>query len=213
MTTLAVKKTLTAQTRREEETPLVLRVRPALELSADEFFAFCRQNRDLRIEQTKEGDWIVMSPTGFETGSRNNEISRQLGNWARHDGTGIAVDSSTGFVLPDGAKRSPDAAWVRRERLASLTPEQKRKFLPLAPDFAAELRSPSDSLPPIQEKMAGYIENGTRLGWLIDMQQQQVFIYRPDRQVEVLDAPDALVGDPELPGFTLDLTTIWNLKF
>ncbi len=105
--------------------PLVLRARPALTVSDDEFFEFCRQNRELRIEQTREGEWIIMAPTGFETGGRNNEISRQLGNWARRDGTGIAADSSTGFVLPDGSRRSPDASWVLKSRLASLTPEDK----------------------------------------------------------------------------------------
>ncbi len=148
-----------------ENEPVILYARPALNLSDAQFFAFCRQNRDLRIEQTAQGDWIIMPPTGFETGSCNNEVSRQLGNWARQDGTGVAVDSSTGFVLPNGAKRSPDASWVWKSRLAALTPEQKQKFLPLCPDFVTELRSPSDSLADTQEKMAEYRENGARLGW------------------------------------------------
>ncbi len=202
--------TMLTRTPAPEVLPLTLHVRPALRLTDDEFFAFCGQNRDLRIEQTKEGDWIIMPPTGFETGSRNNEVSRQLGNWARQDGTGVAVDSSTGFALPNGAKRSPDAAWVRRDRLAELTPEQKRKFLPLAPDFAAELRSPSDALPPIQEKMAEYVENGTRLGWLLDAQRRQVHVYRPDAPVQIWDTPAALSADPEMPGFTLDLSPVWT---
>ncbi len=198
------------QTPVPEALPLTLRVRPALHLSDDDFFAFCQQNRDLRIEQTKEGDWLIMPPTGFETGSRNNELSYQLQAWAKRDGTGVAADSSTGFVLPNGAKRSPDAAWVQRDRLAALTPEQKQKFLPLAPDFAAELRSPSDALPPIQEKMSEYMENGTRLGWLLDTQGRRVHVYRPDAPVQILDTPAALAGDPEMPGFTLDLSPIWT---
>jgi Uma2 family endonuclease len=193
-----------------EVVPLTLHVRPALQLTDDEFFAFCAQNRDVRIEQTKEGDWIIMPPTGFETGSRNSELCRQVGNWAHQDGTGVAVDSSTGFVLPNGAKRSPDAAWVRRDRLAALTPAQKQKFLPLAPDFAAELRSPSDALAAVQEKMAEYLENGTRLGWLLDTQGRRVHVYRADVPVQVLEAPTSLSGDPEMPGFTLDLAPIWT---
>lgn len=195
------------------EQALILRTRPALNLSDDEFYAFCRQNPDWQIEQTATGDWIIMPPTGFETGSRNNEISRQLGNWARQDGTGVAVDSSTGFILPNGAKRSPDAAWVRRTRLAALTPEQKQKFLPLCPDFVVELRSPSDSLPPIQEKMQEYLDNGTLLGWLIDTQDRTVHIYRPGTDVEIQTHPVSVSGDPELPGFTLELATVWDPGF
>ena len=159
--------------------PLVLRTRPALTLSDDEFFEFCQQNRELRIEQTAAGEWIIMVPTGGETGSRNNEVSRQLGNWAREGDAGVAFDSSTGYTLPNGAKWSPDASWVPRSRLAALTPEQKRKFLPLCPDFVVELRSPSDSLADTQEKMAEYRDNGTRLGWLIDASEHRVHMYRP----------------------------------
>ena len=193
--------------------PLVLRTRPAVEMDDARFFAFCRQNPELRIEQTREGDWIIMPPTGFETGSRNNEVSRQLGNWARQDGTGIAVDSSTGFVLPNGAKRSPDASWVLKARLAALTPEQKQRFLPLCPDFAAELRSPSDSLADTQDKMGEYVENGLRLGWLLDAAERRVHVYRPDQDAEVLDAPEAVSGDPILPGFILDLRLVWDPGF
>lgn len=197
----------------EETSPLVLHLRPALEWSDDQFFDFCRQNNEMRIEQSAWGDLLIMPPTGFDTGSRNNEISRQLGNWARQDGTGVAVDSSTGFVLPNGAKRSPDAAWVLRTRLAVLTPEQKRKFLPLCPDFAVELRSPSDSLPPIQEKMQEYIDNGARLGWLIDTRERQIHVYRPGTGVDILAEVSGLSAAPELPGFTLDLAPIWNPDF
>lgn len=190
--------------------PLVLHMRPALEWDGDQFFAFCRQNSDWRVEQTAQGDMIIMPPTGFETGSRNNEISRQLGNWAARDGTGVAVDSSTGFVLPNGAKRSPDASWVLRPRLVALTPEQKRKFLPLCPDFVVELRSPSDGLAPIRDKMREYMDNGARLGWLIDTRERQVHVYRAEGDVVVLEEPGNCFADPQLPGFVLDLTPIWN---
>lgn len=193
--------------------PVVLRTRPALQITDDQFFAFCRQNPEMRIEQTAQGDWVIMAPAGGETGSRNNEIARQLGNWARHDGTGIAFDSSTGFVLPNGAKRSPDAAWVTRTRLSALTPEQKQRFLPLCPDFVLELRSPSDALKPLQDKMTEYQNSGARLGWLLDTVARTVFVYRPGGQVQQIDAPDTLSGSPELGGFALELAPIWNPGF
>lgn len=193
--------------------PLVLRTRPALEMTDDQFFAFCRQNPEMRIEQTAEGDWVIMAPAGGETGSRNNEIARQLGNWAGQDGLGVAFDSSTGFVLPGGAKRSPDAAWVTRARLSALTPEQKQRFLPLCPDFVLELRSPSDALRPLQDKMAEYQSSGARLGWLLDTATRQVFVYRPGRETQQMDAPATLSGSPEMPGFALDLAPIWNPGF
>ena len=193
--------------------PLVLRARPALRVSDDEFFEFCRQNRDLRIEQTAGGEWIIMPPTGFETGNRNQEVSRQLGNWARQDDTGVAADSSTGYILPNGAKRSPAASWVLRSRLTTLTPEQKRKFLPLCPDFVIELRSPSDSLADTQDKMAEYRDNGTRLGWLIDAAERRVHVYRPGIEPDILDAPASVAADPELPSLTLDLARVWDPGF
>ncbi len=193
--------------------PLVLRTRPAFDMTDEQFFAFCRQNRDLRIEQTADGDWIIMAPAGGETGSRNSEIARQLGNWAMQDRTGVAFDSSTGFVLPSGSKRSPDASWVKRVRLSSLTPEQKQKFLPLCPDFALELRSPSDALGPLQDKMAEYRDNGLSLGWLIDTATRTIWVYRPGRETQEINAPETVSGSPELPGFVIDLALIWNPGF
>ncbi len=192
--------------------PLVLPARrgPGADAAFEEF---CHANRELQIEQTREGKWIIMAPTGFETGGRNSEISRQLGNWARRDGTGIAADSSTGYVLPDGSRRSPDASWVLKSRLAELTPEEKRRFLPLAPDFALELRSPSDSLADTQAKMAEYRVNGVRLGWLVDAAERRVYIYRASRDVEVLDAPETVTAGPEMPGFILELELIWEPGF
>ena len=196
-----------------EGLPLVLHMPPALRVSDDDFFEFCRRNRDLRIEQTREGDWVIMVPTGGETGSRNNEVSRQLGNWARQDQTGVAFDSSTGFVLPSGAKRSPDASWVERSQLARLTPEQKQKFLPLCPDFVIELRSPSDGLADTQAKMEEYRDNGARLGWLLDAAERRVHVYQPGVEALMVDQPGEVSADPILPGFTLDLALVWEPGF
>jgi Uma2 family endonuclease len=198
---------------RTEYHPVVLHTHPVLDLDEEQFFRFCQQNKDLRIERTAEGDLEVMPPAGWETGHRNMKLAVQLGTWAEQDNTGIATDSSGGFRLPNGAVRAPDAAWVRRERLAGLTPEQKQRFLPLCPDFVIELRSPTDSLTLVQAKMREYIENGSRLGWLLDPEAREVHIYRPDRDVERVDKASELSGDPELPGFVLDLRRIWSPEF
>lgn len=185
-------------------------MRPAVELTDDQFFHLCQINRDLRLERTANGDIIIMAPTGFVTGGRNIEISRQFANWARQDGRGVAADSSTGFKLPNGADRSPDTAWVLRTRLAQLPAEQKLKFLPLAPDFVIELKSPTDRLEDVQAKMVEYIENGVGLGWLINPETRRVHIYRPGQAVEVLENPPDVSGEPELTGFVLDLREIWE---
>jgi len=195
---------------RVSEKHITLHIRPAMEMTDDEFFALCQLNRDLRLERNAEGDIIVMAPTGGGTGNRNASIIRQLGNWAISDGTGAVFDSSTGFKLPNGADRSPDAAWVRRSRLATIPAEQKEKFLPLCPDFVIELVSPSDRLIDVQAKMAEYIENGAQLGWLLDPGTRRVYVYRPDRAVTLLEGPTEIAGDPELPGFVLDLREIWE---
>ena len=189
---------------------VVIHLRPGLDITEEQFFLLAQQNRDLRLECTAEGDLIVMPPTGGATGNRNQEITRQVGNWTKVNGRGAAFDSSTGFKLPNGADRSPDAAWVRRERLAALTPEQKEKFLPLCPDFVIELRSPTDNLAVVQAKMEEYIANGAQLGWLINPETRRVHVYRPGTQTEILEQPEAVSGDPVLPGFTLDLREIWE---
>ena len=192
-----------------ELAPMVLKFYPVVEMTADQFFDFCQLNRDYRIERTASGEIIIMSPTGSETGNRNFKLIRQLGNWTEKDGTGVGFDSSTGFILPNGVTKSADAAWVRLEKWNSLTREQQIKFAPICPDFVVELRSPSDRLQSLQEKMLEYIDNGVSLGWLIDRNNRRVYIYRPNAEVEVLENPDRIRGESVLPGFVLDLSTIW----
>jgi Uma2 family endonuclease len=188
---------------------LILNLNPVIELTDEQFFQLCLNNRDLRLERTAEGELIIMPPTGWESGNRNARLTQRVGNWADADGTGLAFDSSTGFILPNRASRSPDAAWVRCERIEALNPNPDR-FLPLAPDFVVELRSASDSLTTTQNKMQEYIANGVRLGWLIDPQNQRVEIYRQGREIEVLQSPTSLSGEDVLPGFVLDLDRILN---
>lgn len=201
---------MTSTLTRAEYPPLVLRTRPALEMDDRQFFEFCLLNADWRIERTAAGALEIMAPTGGGTSSSNAIVTAQLTTWAMQDGTGVAFDSSGGFVLPNSATRSPDASWVRRSRLEALTAEERERFLPLCPDFALELRSPSDRLAIIQDKMREYLDNGARLGWLLDTPNRRVYVYRPDRPVERLDAPLSLSGEPELPGFALDLRSIWT---
>jgi Uma2 family endonuclease len=191
------------------ERPLVLRLRPVLDLSEDQFFRLCQLNRDLRIERNAAGELLIMSPTGGGTGRRNLRVSVRLGSWAERDGTGDAFDSSTGFRLPNGAVRSPDAAWMTHSRLAEIPPEEIEKFIPACPDFVLELRSPGDNLRDVQGKMREYIQNGARLGWLLDPAARRVYVYRPGAPVERLDGPTTVSGDPILPGFVLDLREIW----
>lgn len=189
---------------------VTLHLSPAIDLSDDEFFALCQINRDLRFERTAEGDIIIMAPTGAETGTRNADITAQLGNWAKGNGEGVAFDSSTGFKLPNRADRSPDAAWVLRSRLTTLSREEKQKFLPLCPEFVIELLSPTDRLDTVRAKMDEYIENGSLLGWLIDPESRHVHVYRPNSTVVVIENVSQISADPELPGFVLDLKEIWE---
>ncbi len=189
---------------------VVLNFSPDFVFNEDRFYTFCRANADLRIERTAEGEIIVMPPTGWETGKRNSELTRQVGNWSLENSRGSATDSSTGFILPNKAERAPDAAWVRRERLLQLTAQQRSKFLPLCPDFAVELKSPTDSLPFLQAKMEEYVANGAQLGWLLDPENRTVYVYRPNVPVEKLENVLEVSGEPELPGFVLQLAEIWE---
>ncbi len=179
-----------------------------IDLTDEQFWQLCQKNQEWKFERTASGELLIMSPTGGETGNRNIEIAYQLQSWSRKNNLGKAFDSSTGFKLPNGANRSPDASWITIEKWEYLTAEQRRKFLPLCPDFVIELRSPTDSLKKIREKMQEYIENGARLGWLINVEARQVEIYRQGRDVEILEAPTTLSGEDVLPGFLFDLTTI-----
>jgi len=190
--------------------PLVLRLQPVIDMSDEQFFELCHLNRDLRLERTCEGDLVIMPPVGGETGRANFELTVSFGHWVHADGTGVGFDSSTGFTLPDGATRSPDLAWVKRSRWEALTPEQRKGFVPLCPDFVLELRSPSDALECLQAKMQEYLDNGAQLGWLIDPIEKKVYIYRPQALVECLGNPQTISGDPVLPGFVLELGRVWN---
>src|SRR5215475_5417934 len=169
--------------------PLVLRLAPVIYMSDEQFFELCQLNRDLRLERTSQGDLVIMPPTGGETGRTNFELTVLFGHWVHVDGTGVGFDSSTGFTLPNGAKRSPDLAWVKRERWEALTAEQRRQFPPLCPDFVLELRSPSDALATVQAKMQEYLDSGAQLGWLIDPIEKKVYIYRPQTPLAWLDNP------------------------
>ncbi len=194
-----------------EIAPIVVRLQPVIDMTDDQFYEFCQLNRDLRIERTATGELMIMPPTGGESGKRNADLTIDLGLWNRQTKLGIVFDSSTGFKLPNGAERSPDAAWVRLDRWTALTAQQRKRFPPICPDFIIELRSETDSLVTLQEKMQEYLDNGLHLGWLIDPKTQKVEIYRPGQAVEVLPSPPTLSGEDVLPGFVLDLKPIFEL--
>jgi Uma2 family endonuclease len=189
---------------------ITLTLTPAIELSDDAFYELCQTNRDLRFERTAQGELIIMPPVGGEGSSREADAIVQLGMWNKQAKLGIIFSSSGGFKLPNGADRSPDAAWIVQTRWDALTTEQRRKFPPIAPDFVIELRSETDDLKTLQAKMREYMENGVRLGWLLNPQDRQVEIYRLGQAVEVLSSPKRLSGEPLLPDFVLELSEIFN---
>ncbi len=191
-------------------TALVINLRPTIELTDDEFYKFCQQNPDLRIESTATGALIVMPPTGGGSGKRNADLTIDVGLWNRQTELGAVFDSSTVFKLPNGARRSPDVAWVSSERWNALTLDQQERFPPIAPDFVIELRSRTDDIEDLEAKMQEYMENGVKLGWLIDPLAQQVKIYRQGQPVETLQNPTTLSGEAVLPGFVLDLSRIFR---
>jgi Uma2 family endonuclease len=194
----------------EEVQTLILRFPKPWKEDPDWFFNFCQANDGLRIERTAQGEIQLMAPVGFEGGYLEGSVFAQLYSWAQQDGAGRAFNSNTGYVLPNKANRSPDASWVKMPRIAKLTARKKKKFAPLCPDFVIEVRSQSDRLPPLQEKMEEYLANGSSLGWLIDPQERKVHVYRPGKRVEILNRPKRVSGDPELPGFVLELARIWK---
>jgi Uma2 family endonuclease len=185
--------------------PLTLNL-DTVHLTDEQFYKICQNNRELKFERTAKGKLIIMSPVGGESGNREANLIIDLGIWNRQTDLGFTFSSSTIFKLPNGADRSPDAAWIRRERWQALTPEQRRKFPPIAPDFVIELRSATDDLETLRQKMQEYMDAGVQLGWLINPQQQQVEIYRPGQEVEVQNLPTELSGEQVLPGFSLTLS-------
>ncbi len=188
---------------------MVVRFRPAIPFGDRELIRFCQQNAGLRIERSSRGDIIIMPPASGDAGRSNAELTADFVLWARQAATGTVFDSSSGFRLPDQSMLSPDVSWVARERLDELSQKDWQSFMSLCPDFVLELRSRSDRLPTLQKKMALYIANGARLGWLLDPLERQVFVYRPGAKVEHLKNPATLSGEPVLAGFTLDLARVW----
>ena len=182
-------------------------------MTDDQFFDLSQKYADFKLERNAQGDLIVMPPTGGDTGNYNFELTTEFGIWNRQTKLGVGFDSSTGFKLPNGAERSPDVAWIKKERWDALTPEQQRKFPPICPDFILELMSSSENLAVAQAKMQEFQANGVKLGWLIQRQTKRVEIYRsgqPTGQpMEVLIAPQTLSGENILPGFVLDMNRIW----
>jgi Uma2 family endonuclease len=189
--------------------PIVVHLQPVLNLSDEQLYDFSQINRDLQIERNQQGELVIIPPTGGDTGERNAEIAMQLRLWAKRDGTGTTFDSSTGFRLPNGAIRSPDAAWIKHSRLNELTTEQRKRFIPLCPDFVIEIRSPTDNLITLQEKMQEYIANGAEMGLLLDTEQRRVYIYKPDEQVQEVENPEKIICDSVLSGFELNPLEIW----
>ena len=176
----------------------------------EQFEQLCAQNRDTKFEMTSQGELIVMSPTGSESGRQNAELLTQVSIWNRQTKLGVVFDSSTGFTLPNSAKRSPDVTWIELSRWNELTKQQRRKFAPIAPDFVLELLSPNDRLHDVQRKMREYRECGVQLGWLIYPDEKRVEIYRLGKDVEILIAPQSLSGEDLMPGLTVELNEVLN---
>lgn len=192
------------------EEQATIRIQPERRMTDEQYYEFCCANPDLRIERTAEGEIVIMPPTGFETGHRNMDLGAQLQYWSKRDGRGVACDSNTEYLLPNGAARSPDASWVLRSRLEAFTKQQKRRFLPLCPDFVVELTSPSDRLSQVHDKMCEWIDNGVQLGWLIDADKRTAYIYRPGLEPVHIANPSELIGDDPVAGFVLELSDIWE---
>lgn len=191
-------------------TAVIVNLNPIIELTDEQFYQLCRANSDVKFERNAKGELIIMPPTGGGTGKRNIELAADLVIWNRQTRLGVCFDSSTCFRLPQGGDRSPDVSWILQSRWDSLTPDEQEKFPPICPDFVLELMSPSDNLKIAQEKMQEYLNNGIRLGWLINRRTQTVEIYRQGQDVEVLQSPATLSGEDVLPGFVLNLQTIWE---
>ena len=192
-----------------ESPPVVQLNFESIRLTDEQFYQLCKDNPEARLELTADGELIAMPPTGAKTGARNMKLSHRLQSWSEKDGRGIAFDSSTGFALPNGAKRSPDASWIPVERWDALSDGEQEGFAPLCPDFVVELRSPTDALQTLKRKMAEYVDNGAGLGWLIDPMEKCVHVYRSGHPAECLENSAEVSGEPILRGFTLRLKDIW----
>ena len=193
--------------------PIVLRLDPIVQLTDSQIEALSSINEILRIERNAQGDLELQYLRPTVNGYRNAKISTQLHFWTEENGSGVAFGSSVGFTLPNSALRSPDASWILKSRLAELTDEEKNGFPPISPDFLIELRSETDNLSIVRRKMDEYMVNGARLAWLVDTVEYRVYVYRPGAEMEILERPQTLSGDPELPGFVLDLQPIWEPPF
>ena len=192
------------------ETRATFEIRAERPMDEEEYFEFCARNPELRIERNARGEIIIMPPAGAETAFRNSDLTAQLAMWSRRDGRGRAFDSNVEYILPNGAALSPDASWVLSSRLEHFSKEQKKRFLPLCPDFVVELISPTDRLPRAREKMRQWIDNGAALGWLIDADRRTVDVHRPAREPEELVNIDQLAGVGIVEGFRLELGEIWK---
>lgn len=191
-------------------TAITLNLKPFVELSDEQFYQLCLNHRELKFERTTEGELVIVSPVGGVGGSQEADLIADLVYWNRQTRLGKVFSSSSCFKLPNGANRSPDAAWIAKENWDRLTTEQQQKFPPICPDFVIELRSPSDALVPLQQKMQEYIANGLRLGWLINPQDRQVEIYIANQTKQVCDRPQQIDGADVLPGFVLNLSSLWD---
>jgi Uma2 family endonuclease len=191
------------------DAPATLILDPRNRLSDDDYFAFCMANPDLQIERTAHGEIVIVPPAGGESDSRNFDCARQFGNWSDRTGQGEGFGPTVQFLLPDGSGMSPDVAWVSNERLGSLTKRQRRRFLPVVPEFVVEVRSPGDRLRAAQRKMQKWIDNGVELGWLIDGDNRCVYVYRQGREVRQVRNVSQIEGEGPVEGFVLYLTKIW----
>ncbi|MEA5504093.1 Uma2 family endonuclease [Halotia wernerae UHCC 0503] len=191
-------------------TALTLNLNSVIQLTKEQFYQLCQENPDVKLERNAQKELIIIPPTGGETGKHNVNLIVQVALWNEQTQLGEVFDSSTGFTLPNGADRSPDVSWVEITRWNSLTKQQKEKFIPLCPDFVIEILSPNDNLQKTQKKMQEYIENGCRLGWLLNRKKQEVEVYRPSQNLEILKSPQTLSGENILPGFTLKMQRIWE---
>ena len=181
-------------------------------LSDDDFFELCQANPALNFERNAHQEIIIMPPAGSESSESCSELNYQLVHWNRQRRLGHTYESSAGFKLPDGSVRSPDAAWLSEAKWAQLTPEQRRRFPPVCPEFVVEVKSPSDSLTDLKAKMVDYLSNGVQLGFLLDVATETAYVYRPGQPAETVQGYDqALSGEPVLPGFQLDLRPLRRL--